>query len=131
MVRNPNYKGEWKPKTIPNPEYKGPWQHPKINNPDYKPDSNLYLMEDIGGIGIEIWQVTSGTIFDNIFVGDDPDEAKKFADRTFQYRKDGEKGAKEAFDAEQTRLREEALENIGDYSEDDYEPTVEELREEL
>jgi len=98
VVPNPEFKGEWKPKMIPNPKYKGAWVHPKVPNPEYKADENLYVMDNIGGVGIEIWQVTSGTIFDNIFVGDDLDEAKTFSDKTFKARKEGEKEAKDVYD---------------------------------
>lgn len=122
MIPNKEFKGEWKPKMIPNPKYKGAWVHPKVPNPDYKSDENLYLMDKIGGVGIEIWQVTSGTVFDNIFVGDDLDEAKAFSDRTFKPRKEGEKEAKEVYDQEMNRLREEAMEQMGEESEDDFEP---------
>jgi calreticulin len=62
-----------------------------IPNPDYVDDPNVYLMPNIGGIGIEIWQVRAGSIFDNIFIGDSLDEAKEFSDRTFAARKEGEK----------------------------------------
>ena len=86
-IKNPEFKGEWKPKRIPNPNYKGSWTAPKIPNPKYQPDDNLYLMDKISGVGIEIWQVTAGTIFDNIFVGDDVEEAKAFYERTFKYHK--------------------------------------------
>jgi calreticulin len=55
VVPNPEFKGEWKPKMIPNPKYKGAWVHPKVQNPEYKADDNLYAMENIGGVGIEIW----------------------------------------------------------------------------
>merc|ERR1711931_583640 len=66
MINNPEYKGEWKPKQIDNPAYKGEWVHPEIDNPDYAPDATLYKYDDIGSVGFEIWQVKSGTIFDNI-----------------------------------------------------------------
>ena len=33
--------------------------------------------DDISIIGLDLWQVKSGTIFDNFLVGDDPAEAKK------------------------------------------------------
>merc|ERR1711881_351354 len=71
MINNPEYKGEWKPKQIDNPAYKGEWVHPEIDNPDYAPDDTLYKFDDIGHVGFEIWQVKSGTIFDNILVTDD------------------------------------------------------------
>ena len=75
MIDNPEYKGEWKPRQIDNPNYKGEWIHPMIDNPDYSPDPNLYLKEEICTIGLDLWQVKSGTIFDNFLVSDDPEEA--------------------------------------------------------
>merc|ERR1712019_323698 len=66
MINNPEYKGEWKPKQIDNPAYKGEWIHPEIDNPEYVADDSLYKYGDIGNVGFEIWQVKSGTIFDNI-----------------------------------------------------------------
>ena len=97
-IRNPEYKGEWKAKTIPNPNYKGAWKANNIPNPEYKRDDDLYLVKNAGGIGIEIWQVTAGTIFDNIFIGDSKEEAREFSDRTFKYRKEQEPAILEAYD---------------------------------
>jgi calreticulin len=93
QIDNPEYKGEWKPKRIPNPAYKGPWVHPEIDNPDYKEDNNLYRYDDIGAVGIDIWQVKSGTIFDNIIVTDSVAEAEKFMEDTYGKTKDAEKAA--------------------------------------
>jgi calreticulin len=91
QIENPEYKGEWKPKRISNPAYKGVWVHPLIDNPDYHPDPNLYRYTDIGAVGIDIWQVKSGTIFDNIFIGDSVSEAEAFMAETFGKNKDAEK----------------------------------------
>merc|ERR1711953_1199204 len=77
-----------KPKQIDNPDYKGKWVHPEIDNPDYTPDDKLYLYKDIGAVGVDVWQVKSGTIFDNFFIGDDFEEAKKFAEETWGVSKD-------------------------------------------
>jgi len=74
-VPNPEFKGPWRPKRIDNPKYKGPWVHPQIDNPEYKPDSTLYHYKSFGGVGLELWQVKSGTIFDNILVTDSVEEA--------------------------------------------------------
>jgi len=98
LMDNPEYKGEWKAKRIPNPEYKGEWVHPMIPNPDYKPDPNLYLYEKIKFVGFELWQVKSGSIFDNIIVTSSLEEANKFADETWKKTKDAEK---EAFDKQE------------------------------
>ncbi len=65
----------WRAKRISNPAYKGPWVHPQIANPEYKPDATLHQFESNAALGIEIWQVKAGTIFDNFLVTDDLDLA--------------------------------------------------------
>merc|ERR1711973_1012752 len=107
MINNPDYKGEWKPKQIDNPAYKGEWVHPEIDNPEYSADANLYKFDDIGAVGFEIWQVKSGTIFDNIIVTDDVAEAEAFAKETFEATKDGEKKMKDKIDEEERKKQEE------------------------
>ena len=79
QIPNPEYKGEWKAKQIPNPEYKGEWVHPKIANPAYKPNAQLYAYDDSAYIGFDLWQVKSGTIFDNVLITDDLAEQAKYA----------------------------------------------------
>jgi calreticulin len=74
LVENPEYRGEWQPRMIDNPDYKGPWVHPTIPNPEYTADPNLYA-HTIGGVGIELWQVKSGTFFDSVVVADSREEA--------------------------------------------------------
>lgn len=93
MIDNPEYKGPWEPKMIENPDYKGPWVHPEIDNPDYVKDDKLHMVckDACTHIGFEIWQVTAGTLFDDIIVTDSLDEAWKFADETFFKKKDDEK----------------------------------------
>merc|ERR1712174_19157 len=85
--------GEWTPTMIDNPEYKGPWTHPKIPNPDYVYDDKMYAVcpDGCSHIGFEIWQVKSGTIFDDIIITDSLEEAQKFAEHTFFAKKGGEK----------------------------------------
>merc|ERR1711963_1457 len=107
MIDNPDYKGEWKPKQIDNPAYKGKWIHPEIDNPDYSPDDKLYAYSDIGAIGFDLWQVKSGTIFDNILITDDVDFAKEFGDSTWGKTKDPEKKMKDEQDEEDRKKREE------------------------
>lgn len=93
MIDNPDYKGPWTPKLIDNPDYKGPWVHPKIPNPDYKYDDKMYAVCEDGctHVGFELWQVKSGTIFDDIIITDSLEEAQEFAKQTFFAKKDGEK----------------------------------------
>jgi len=74
-VPNPEFKGPWRPKQIENPKYQGEWVHPLIDNPDYRPVSDLYSFPSFEAAGIEIWQVKSGTIFDNFLVTDDEELA--------------------------------------------------------
>jgi len=104
LIENPEYKGEWKPKRIPNPAYKGPWVHPEIPNPEYVEDPNLYRYSDIGAIAVDIWQVKSGTIFDNIFISDSITEAEAFLAETYTKGKDAEKAL---FDSIQKAKKEE------------------------
>merc|ERR1712020_255963 len=84
QIDNPEYKGEWKPKQIDNPDYKGPWVHPEIDNPEYNADDakTIAKFDEVCKIGFDLWQVKSGTIFDNIIITDDVDEAKKIGDET-------------------------------------------------
>ncbi|XP_033115135.1 calreticulin-like [Anneissia japonica] len=84
QINNPEYKGEWKPKQIDNPDYKGKWIHPEIDNPEYEADDELYKQEDLAAIGFDLWQVKSGTIFDNIYIGNDVAEAEKAAKDLFE-----------------------------------------------
>jgi len=86
QIPNPEFRGEWYPKRIENPSYKGLWKPAQIPNPDFKDDPNLYLYSSNKYIGFDLWQVKSGTIFDNILVTDDEKYAEKFAqDHTLQY----------------------------------------------
>jgi len=98
MIPNPEWKGEWKPKQIPNPAYKGPWVHPEIPNPDHVEVPDVYKYDDIGVVGIEIWQVKAGTIFDNIIVTDSTSEAEDFMKSTYTKNKDAEKKSFEDID---------------------------------
>uniref|UniRef100_A0A5S6QUB6 Calreticulin n=1 Tax=Trichuris muris TaxID=70415 RepID=A0A5S6QUB6_TRIMR len=83
-IPNPEYKGKWKRRLIKNPNYHGPWRAPFIQNPDYVPDAYLVSHHDIGAVGFEIWQVKSGTIFDNILITDDPVFAEKVGNNTWR-----------------------------------------------
>jgi calreticulin len=107
QIDNPEYKGEWKPKQVPNPAYKGKWVHPDIDNPEYEEDSNLYRYSDIGAIGFDLWQVKSGTIFDNVLVTDDEKHAEEVGEQTWGKMKDGEKKMKDAHDEEEKKKKEE------------------------
>lgn len=104
QITNPEYKGEWKPKQIDNPAYKGPWVHPEIDNPEYTPDDKLYHHE-ICAVGIDVWQVKSGSIFDNILITDDLAEADKEAEPVLKKTIPGEKKLKEEQDKQEDEKR--------------------------
>jgi len=107
MIDNPDYKGEWKPKQITNPNYKGAWVHPEIDNPDYVADDELYKYTDIGAIGFDLWQVKSGTIFDNILITDCEQYAEEYGEETWGQTKKGEKEMKDKQDEADKKKREE------------------------
>jgi len=107
MIDNPEYKGVWKAKQIDNPAYKGPWVHPEIDNPDYVEDPNLYLYKDFGAIGFDLWQVKSGTIFDNVIITDSVERAEEFAKETWSKTKDAEKKMKDEQDEVERKKEEE------------------------
>merc|ERR1719399_1987176 len=106
QIDNPDYKGEWKAKRIKNPAYKGVWAPKKIANPAYVDDTSIGQYGSFSWVGIDVWQVKSGTIFDNLLITDDVEAAKAAADKlkTFQ---DGEKKQKEEKDAEKAKKAEE------------------------
>merc|ERR1712166_989308 len=79
-----------------NADYKGVWEAKKIANPDYEDDDSLYKYDAFGFIGFDLWQVKSGTIFDNIIITDDKTEADTFA-----------KKWKELSDVEKAKKKEE------------------------
>jgi len=104
MTPNPEYKGDWNAKMIPNPAYKGEWVHPEIDNPEYKADANIYAFDSHEFIGIEIWQVKAGTIFDDFLVTDSVEEADEAAEKVMK-RIEAEKKVRED---DNKRVNEEA-----------------------
>jgi calreticulin len=136
MVDNPDFKGPWKPKMIDNPDYKGPWEHPMIPNPDYVYDEKLHARcTDCTHVGFELWQVKSGTIFDDIIVTDSLEEAEAYAKETTMKKKGPEKekfeeAEKERLEAE-AAARAEAEEAMGEAGDEDEEEEEDEDNDEL
>ena len=118
MIDNPDYRGEWKPPLVENPEYRGEWEHPMIPNPDYEPDEELYVLRDLAYAGFELWQVRSGSVFDNIIVTDSIEEAEDLLDETFFKSRDLEKKAAEDMEAEKRKA--ETAANPPDEDEDEF-----------
>ncbi|OAY69824.1 Calreticulin [Ananas comosus] len=115
-IPNPEYKGPWKQKKIKNPDYKGKWKAPLIDNPDFKDDPYIYAFSNLKYIGIELWQVKSGTLFNNFLITDDPEYAKKFAEETWGKLKDAEKAA---FDEAEKKKEEEESKGVDSDVDDD------------
>jgi len=91
-IPNPLYKGKWYPPRIDNPDYKGPWAPKQIPNPNYYADPQPADLNPIAGVGFEIWTMQSDTLFDNIYVGHSPEDARAFAAETFEVKKKIEEG---------------------------------------
>lgn len=128
LIDNPEYKGEWKAPMIPNPEYKGTWVHPKISNPDYYEDAEIYAFESFKYIGIEIWQVKSGTIFDHFLVTDNVEEATTRAETILKQTEAEKAAAQKEKDLKKDQTPEVPLEDsIGD--ENDFAADLEEDEE--
>jgi len=118
MIDNPDYKGSWSANMIENPDYKGPWVHPMIPNPDFVYDEKMHAVcaNGCSHVGFELWQVKSGTIFDDILVTDSLEEAQKFAEETFFKKRDGEK---KMYD-EQNISSEDDMGDMGDDDDEDF-----------
>ncbi|KAK6153852.1 hypothetical protein DH2020_013491 [Rehmannia glutinosa] len=83
MKRNPAYKGKWQAPLIDNPNYKGIWKPQEIENPEYfeldKPN-----FEPIAAIGIEIWTMQDGILFDNILIASSEKAAESYRETAWK-----------------------------------------------
>jgi len=87
-IDNPEYKGKWHAPKIDNPEYKGVWRPRQIPNPDFFVDETPSALPKIDSVGIDIWTMSKGILFDNIVVSTDVAKAKAFGDATFKPRRE-------------------------------------------
>ncbi|EER02085.1 Calreticulin precursor, putative, partial [Perkinsus marinus ATCC 50983] len=108
MIDNPDYKGPWNGKKIPNPDYKGEWKPKKIPNPNYVPIEKMHKF-DFGTVALDVWQVTSGAIFDNFIITDDLKEAEALFEEFSELKAAEESKAKE--EAEKKNVEEEKEES--------------------
>ncbi|CAN6551080.1 unnamed protein product [Malus baccata var. baccata] len=99
MKHNPAYKGKWSPPMIDNPSYKGIWKPREIPNPDYF-ETEKPNFEPIAAIGIEIWTMQDGILFDNMLIADDEKVAESVRLTTwkpkFETEKEKQKAEEEA-----------------------------------
>ncbi|CAM6096034.1 unnamed protein product [Calypogeia fissa] len=80
--KNPAFKGKWYAPLIENPSYQGVWKPRNIDNPDWFELEKLTL-EPIAAIGIEIWTMQEGILFDNVLVTYDEAEAEAYRETTW------------------------------------------------
>ncbi|XP_031105140.1 calnexin homolog [Ipomoea triloba] len=95
MKQNPAYKGKWHAPLIDNPSYKGIWKPREIPNPDYfeldKPN-----FEPIAAVGIEIWTMQDGILFDNVLIATDEKVAESYRQTAWKPKFDVEKEKQKA-----------------------------------
>ena len=111
----------------------GKWVHPEIDNPEYNAEDakDIAKFDEVCKIGFDLWQVKSGTIFDNILITDDVDEAKKIGDETWGVTKDAEKKMKDEQDeAEKAKAEAEAKEAEPEEEEEDDDEDLDEIDDE-
>ncbi|KAH7300066.1 hypothetical protein KP509_24G043600 [Ceratopteris richardii] len=111
--KNPAYKGKWYAPMIDNPAYKGVWKARQIPNPEYFHMEKLNL-EPVVALGIEIWTMQDGILFDNILITNDEKiasiyreqwKAKYDIEKEQQKKEEAEKAAREnAFVRMQNKL---------------------------
>ncbi|CAG7830867.1 unnamed protein product [Allacma fusca] len=87
LIENPEFKGIWKPPMISNPNYKGKWSPRKIPNPGFFEDKEPFKMTPIGAVGIEIWSMTEGILFDNFIITDDEQILEDWTSQTYDKKK--------------------------------------------
>ncbi|GFZ07902.1 calnexin 1 [Actinidia rufa] len=104
--------GEWKRPTKMNPAYKGKWHTPLIDNPNYKgiwkpqeiPNLAYFELdrpdfEPIAAIGIEIWTMQDGILFDNVLIASDEEVAESYRNSAWKPKFEVEKEKQKAEDA--------------------------------
>ena len=95
--------------------------------PLYSKDIGKY--EENCKIGFDLWQVKSGTIFDNILITDDVEHAKKVGEELWAVTKEAEKKMKDEQDEEEKK-KAEADAKTADEDEDDEDLDDEEAEDE-
>merc|ERR1712115_277835 len=102
------------------------------DNPEYSPDTQLYSYSSFCGIGLDLWQVKSGTIFDNILITDDIEAAKEQAKILWEVTSRDEKKMKSEQEAAQQELKDSKTEEeeLDDEDEDDADEEFDDIEEE-
>lgn len=64
----------------------GKWQPRSIPNPGYFEDPHPFRMSPVGAVGLELWSLTAGVLFDNILLSDDLNTAQRWTQDTWGQR---------------------------------------------
>ncbi|KAG9340178.1 hypothetical protein JZ751_021903 [Albula glossodonta] len=86
LISNPAYKGKWNPPMVKNPGYQGLWQPRTIPNPAASEDPQPVQLHPVAAVGLELWSVTGGVLFDNILLCDDLEVARRWTKDTWGQR---------------------------------------------
>ncbi|XLU99650.1 hypothetical protein S245_013990 [Arachis hypogaea] len=87
---------------------KGSGKTPWIGNPEFEDDPDLYVLKPIQYVGIKVWQVKGGSVFDNVLICDDPDYARQVVDEVFANREIEKEAFEEAEKVRKAKEEEEA-----------------------
>jgi len=85
-ISNPKYKGKWSAPKIDNPAYKGVWKPKQIANPDFVEDKAPCILPNVDSLGIDIWSMQGGILFDNFLISTDVAKAAAFVEETWRIR---------------------------------------------
>merc|ERR1712086_363042 len=85
-INNPKYKGKWSAPKIDNPAYKGVWKPRQIANPDFVEDTLPCILPNINSVGIDIWTMQAGILFDNFVISTDVAKVAAFTEETWKIR---------------------------------------------
>jgi hypothetical protein len=77
-VRNPEHRGKWRPPKVPNPDYSGQWRPRRIPNPHFREDAHPHNFRPLVGGGFELWMVSSGVGYGNVYIGTDEPAVRRW-----------------------------------------------------
>lgn len=96
--RNPAYKGKWRAPLVPNPAFIGVWAPRKVPNPAFYEDAHLNRLSGarMGALGVEVWTMSGGMLFDDFLITRDPAAAEAIAAKTWAPKHTAQEAAQKA-----------------------------------
>lgn len=130
IITHPDFKGTWKAHSrVKNPVFKGYWEQEMIPNPEFHDEPDPYKYDDFGYVGIDLWQIEAGTLFDNIIITDNVAEADVFAAKWRAVKQHEWDEMMKQHDIDQAKYREENKHPDLKYNPDDEEEDYDEEEE--